>query len=232
MDEMDNMDEKDIEKTGQDAPEAADEYEGMSKGKAAFLKCLPLIITLACVGLFAWGVKALIGVFYAPKDTVYQREINGDSYTIVQCYQNPSSTFYIYDGSYTYDEQLHDNVAGEHEDAHFSGYPLVYFILNETAPDVESVSFTKLAESNGLFCMQFDEFVLYRLEGQYGVFAPLRDYKESATSRKNDLYVVRQLLKDDRYKAFQLPDDVTEAQFLEKLEKLEWHLDAQYVEDT
>ena len=79
--------------------------------------------------------------------------------------------------------------------------------------------------------MQFGEFVLYRLEGQYGVFAPLREYKESATSRKNDLYVVRQLLKDDNYKEFDLPEWESEKELVEQLEKIEWYLDNEYNED-
>ncbi len=212
--------------------ETTTEYEGMPKWKAAVLKCLPLVITLACVGLFMWGVKAVIGVFYAPKDTVYQREDNGEKFTVVQCYQNPSSHIYIYDSEFQYIKEQYDNVAGEHDDTHFKDVPLVYFILNEAAPDINTVELTKLIDSNGLYAMQFDEFVLYKLEGQCGVFAPLRDYEESATSRKNDLYVVRQLLKNDRYLNFKLPDDMTSENFLQKLEKIEWYLDAEHIEDT
>lgn len=228
--EINDINEK-AERSAENSAPAVNEYEGMPKWKASFLKVLPLLITLACVGLFAWGIKTVIGIFYAPGDTVYQREIDGEKFTIVQCYQNPSSHFYIYDSGFTYEEEKYDNVAGEHDDAHFAAYPLVYFILNESAPDVNTVAFTKLIDSNGLYAMQFDEFVLYRLEGQYGVFAPLRDYKESATSRKNDLYVIRQLMKNDRYLAFDLPDGTTQEQFLAMLEKIEWHLDTEYIED-
>ena len=65
------------------------------------------------------------------------------------------------------------------------------------------------------------------------MFAPLRDYKESTTSRKNDLYVVRQLMKTESYKFFELPVDSeeTEQDFLKRLEKIEWYLDAEYNED-
>ena len=225
------MDENKNEITEQTAPAAVNEYEGMPKWKSNLIKVLPLLITLACVGLFAWGIKTVIGIFYAPSDTVYQRETGGEKFTIVQCFQNPSSHFYIYDSDFTYNEESYDNVAGEHDDAHFAEYPLVYFILNETAPDVNTIEFTKLIDSNGLYAMQFGEFVLYRLEGQYGVFAPLRDYDKSATSRKNDLYVIRQLMKNDRYLAFDLPDEMTAEEFLAKLEKIEWHLDTEYIED-
>lgn len=207
------------------------EYEGMPKWKAALLKALPLIITLACVGIFAWGIKAVIGYFYAPKDTLFTRDIGGEKYTIVQCYQNPSSHFYIYGEGFEFIEEEYDNVAGEHDDAHFARFPLVYFILNETAPDVDSTALNKLIDGNGLYVMQFGEFVLYRLEGQYGVFAPLRDYDKSTTSRKNDLYVIRQLMKNDVYKQFELPAEISQAEFLAKLEKIEWHLDTEYIED-
>ena len=74
--------------------------------------------------------------------------------------------------------------------------------------------------------------MIYKLEGEYGVFAPLRDYGESTTKRKNDLYVVRQLLKNDRWKEFVLPDWESSDEFHEKLEKLEWHLDTEYNEDN
>ncbi|MBQ8171110.1 MAG: hypothetical protein IJZ95_03865 [Oscillospiraceae bacterium] len=228
------MNEKETEITEQtkiNSPEAAkaasDEYEGMPKWKANLLKALPLIITLTCVGLFALGVKWIAGVFYTPEDTLYEK--NG--YQIVHCYQNPSNTYYIYDNSFEFVESEYENVAGEHEDAHFARVPLVYFILNESALDIGKTAVALLCEGNGLMVFQFGEFVLYRLEGQYGVFAPLRDYEESATSRKNDLYVIRQLMKQDRYKQFELPEDITQEEFLAKLEKIEWHLDTEYVED-
>ncbi len=207
------------------------EYTGMSKKKAAFLKLLPMLIVLACTGLFVWGIKTVIGIFYAPHDEVYTMTDGDDKYTVVKCYQNPASYFYIYDsGAFVYNEADYDNVAGEHNDAHLTKVPEVYFVLNETAPDVETMTLKKLAEGNGLKVFQFGEFILYRLEGQYGVFAPLRDYTESATDRKNDLYVVRQLLKNDNWKGFVMPYE-TEKSFQDILEKLEWHLDTEYVED-
>lgn len=203
------------------------EYEGMSKGKEAFLKALPLIITLTCVGLFALGIKWVAGMFYTPVDTLHEK--NG--FQIVHCYQNPSNTYYIYGEEFVFSEADYENVANEHENAHFAHVPLAYFILNESELDLDKTAVKTLHEGNGVYIMQFGEFVLYRLEGQYGVFAPLRNYEESTTSRKNDLYVIRQLLKNDRYKQFELPEDISEAKFLEMLEKIEWYLDTEYEED-
>lgn len=208
------------------------EYTGMSKGKAAFLKCLPMIIVLVCTGLFVFGVKFVIGIFYKPHDEVFTKTDGDTVYTVVKCYQNPSSYFYVYDSeSFVFNEADYDNVAGEHNNAHLHKVPEVYFVLNETAPDMESTTLKLLAEGNGLKVFQFGEFVLYRLEGQYGVFAPLRDYTDSATSRKNDLYVVRQLLKNGAWEKFEMPYS-TDRSFQDILERLEWHLDTEYIEDN
>ncbi len=208
------------------------EYTGMPRARAAFLKILPMLIVLACTGLFMWGIKAVIGVFYAPHDEVYYRTVGENEYTIVKCFQNPSSYFYIYNSdAFVYNEKDYENVAGEHNDAHLTKVPEVYFVLNETAPDVETTTIKQLCTGNGLKVFQFGEFVLYRLEGQYGVFAPLREYTESATDRKNDLYVIRQLLKNDNWKGFEMPYRTDES-FQDILEKLEWHLDTEYVEDN
>lgn len=238
---MDELNEKndlptEEENTAPEADNSADvqdgEYTGMSKAKAAFLKLLPMLIVLACTGLFMWGIKAVIGVFYAPHDEVYYRTVGEEKYTIVKCYQNPSSYFYVYNSdAFTYNESDYDNVAGEHNDAHLTKVPEVYFVLNETAPDIDSTTIKLLCSGNGLKVFQFGEFVLYRLEGQYGVFAPLREYTESATDRKNDLYVVRQLLKNDNWQGFEMPYRTDES-FQGILEKLEWHLDTEYVEDN
>ena len=203
----------------------------MSKGKAAFLKILPMLIVLVCTGLFMWGIKFVIGIFYAPHDEVFTKRDGDVTYTIVKCYQNPSSYFYVYNSEeFTFNEADYDNVAGEHNDAHLLKVPEVYFVLNESAPDMETTTVKLLAEGNALKVYQFGEFILYRLEGQYGVFAPLRDYTESATSRKNDLYVVRQLLKNDAWKGFVMPYETAD-NFQTILERLEWHLDTEYVED-
>lgn len=235
MDELKKT-ENNTEITEKNEPEeitvpADGEYTGMSKFKAGFLKCLPLIIVLACTGLFMWGIKAVIGIFYAPHDEVFTKQYGDEKYVVVKCFQNPSSYFYVYNGDFVFNEAEYDNVAGEHNNAHLLKVPEVYFVLNETAPDMETTTVKLLAEGNGLKVFQFGEFILYRLEGQYGVFAPLRDYTESATSRKNDLYVVRQLLKNDAYKGFEMPYETDES-FLDILEKLEWHLDTEYVEDN
>ncbi len=203
------------------------EYEGMSKKKEAFLKALPLLITLVCVGIFALGIKWVAGMFYTPVDTLYEK--NG--FKIIHCYQNPSNTYYVYNESFEFVESEYENVANEHENAHFAHVPLVYFILNESELPLDKTVVKTLYEGNGVYVMQFGEFVLYRLEGQYGVFAPLRNYEESTTSRKNDLYVIRQLLKDDRYKQYELPEGTSQAKFLEMLEKIEWYLDTEYEED-
>lgn len=200
----------------------------MSKAKELFLKCLPMLIVLVSTGLFMFLIKFVIGIFYAPKDTVTEVEYAGSEFTVVQCYQNPSSYYYIYGSDYTFDEEKFDNVASEHNDTHIQEKPLAYFVLNETPLNLDGIKIKTLIDTNSLYVLQFDEFVLYKLEGQYGVFAPLREYKESATSRKNDLYVIRQLLKNDRYLEFDLPDWESEEDFLAQLEKIEWYLDAEY----
>ncbi len=207
------------------------EYTGMPKWKAGLLKCLPMLIVLACTGLFIFGIKAVIGIFYKPHDELFTKTDNGTEYTIVKCYQNPTSYFYVYDSDkFQWNEAEYDNVAGEHNDAHLHKVPEVYFVLNESAPDMDNTTVKLLVEGNGLKVFQFGEFILYRLEGQYGVFAPLRDYTESATDRKNDLYVVRQLMKNDNWQGFEMPYREDES-FYDILEKLEWHLDNQYGED-
>lgn len=207
------------------------EYTGMPKWKAGLLKCLPMLIVLACTGLFIFGIKAVIGIFYKPHDELFTKTDNGTEYTIVKCYQNPTSYFYVYDSDkFQWNEAEYDNVAGEHNDAHLHKVPEVYFVLNESAPDMDKTTVKLLVEGNGLKVFQFGEFILYRLEGQYGVFAPLRDYTESATDRKNDLYVVRQLMKNDNWQGFEMPYREDES-FYDILEKLEWHLDNQYGED-
>lgn len=204
----------------------------MSKAKELFLKCLPMLIVLVSTGLFALAVKLVIGYFYAPSDTIYIKQYGEETYTVVHCSQKPSNYYYIYDSDYTFDEERYDNAAAKHNNAHQNDRPLAYFILNETALNMENTTVKKILDGNGLKVYQLGEFILYKLEGEYGVFAPLRDFKESATSRKNDLYVVRQLLKNDAYKAFDLPEWEKEEDFFARLEKLEWHLDTEYVEDN
>jgi hypothetical protein len=204
----------------------------MSKIKDIFLKCLPMIIVLVSTGIFAFLIKWVISIFYAPNDTVYEKTYGDEKFVVVQCYQTPSSYYYIYDGDFVYVDENYDNVAGEHNNAHINANPITYFVLNETALNMDNVTVKTVMEGNGLTVMQFGEFILYRLEGQYGVFAPLREYSESTTSRKNDLYVVRQLLKNDNYKNIDLPDWEPEDEFLAQLEKIEWYLDTQYVEDN
>lgn len=208
------------------------ERNAMSKAKELFIKCLPMLIVLVSTGLFALAVKLVIGYFYAPADTVYYKQYGEDSFAVVHCSQKPSNYYYIYDGDYEFDAEKYDNAANKHNSAHLQDKPLAYFILNETALNIENTTVKKVLEGNGLTVYQFGEFILYKLEGEYGVFAPLRDYKESATSRKNDLYVVRRLLKDDNYLNFDLPEWEKQEKFLERLEKLEWHLDTQYAEDN
>lgn len=203
----------------------------MSKFKQAFIKCLPLLIVLVSTGIFVFLIKWVIGIFYEPKDTVYVKENGDERFVVIQCYQNPSSHYYLLPGDFVYDEKKYTSVASEHDNAHLKDKPLAVFTLNET-PVVMDKTVVKTLISNGnLNAYQFGEFVIYRLEGEYGVFAPLREYKESATKRKNDLYVVRQLLKGERYKSFELPSWETEAEFLKNLEDIEWYLTAEYNED-
>lgn len=196
-----------------------------------FLKCLPMLIVLASTGLFILAIKLVIGIFYEPKDTVYVKEYGGEKFTVIQCYQNPSSHYYVLPGDFVYDGSRYNSVASEHDKIHMRDEPLALFTLNETPLDMEKTVVKTLFSGNGLTAMQFGEFVVYRLEGEYGVFAPLRKYKESATKRKNDLYVIRQMMKKDRWKAFDLPSWEKEEEFFDKLEKIELYLDAEYNED-
>lgn len=203
----------------------------MNKFKEMFLKCLPMLIVLVSTGIFMFAIKLVIGIFYEPKDTVYSKTYGEEQFTVIQCYQTPSSMFYVYDGSYEYDEKRFTNKATEHNKIHMGDNPRALFTLNEPAPDMDDTVVKTLFTTSGLDVIQFGEFVIYRLEGEYGVFAPLREYKESATKRKNDLYVVRQLMKNDRWKAFDLPTWEKPEEFYEKLERIEWHLDSEYAED-
>ena len=221
------MDEKDIINS-----ESAAEPEGMSKFKSAFLKALPLIIVLSSIAIFGLLIKWVAGMFYTPVDTHYVKMDGETKYNIVHCYQNPSNTYYIYGADYIFDEESFKNVGNEHESAHADDELIVFFTLNESALDIEKTTLKKLIDGNGLLAYQFGEFVLYRLEGQLGVFAPLRDYETSATKRKNDLYVIRQMMKNDNYKQYILPDGTSYEQFFAMLEKIEWYLDTEYIEDN
>lgn len=202
------------------------------KFKGYFLKCLPMLIVLVSTGVFMFAIKLVIGIFYAPKDTVYVKEYGGEKYTVIQCYQTPASHYYLLPGSFSYDESRYDNVASAHDKIHLADEPLAIFTLNETPLDMDSTTVKSLFSGNGVYAYQFGEFIIYRLEGEYGVFAPLREYKKSATNRKNDLYVIRQLIKDDRWKNFDLPSWEKSDEFLDKLEEIEWYLDAEYNEDN
>lgn len=198
------------------------------KIKNAFIKCLPMLIVLVSTGIFIFAIKLVIGIFYEPKDTVYNKEYEGEKFTVIQCYQRPSSHYYLLPGNFVYDESRYNNVASQHDKIHLADDPLAIFTLNETPLNMDNVTVKTLISANGLNAYQFGEFVIYQLEGQYGVFAPLREYKESATSRKNDLYVIRQLLKNDRWKEFVLPEWEESDEFYDKLEEIEWYLDAEY----
>lgn len=195
------------------------------KFKGAFLKCLPLLIVLVSTGIFIFAIKFVIGIFYEPKDTVYIKEYGGEKFVAVHCYQNPASHYYLMPADFEFDESRYDKVASEHDRVHLADAPLAIFTLNETPLDMDKTTVKTLISSTGLQAYQFGEFVIYRLEGEYGVFAPLRSYGESATKRKNDLYVVRQLLKGDRWKEYDLPSWESEDEFLEKLENMERIMD-------
>lgn len=198
------------------------------KIKTAFLKCLPMLIVLVSTGVFMFAIKFVIGIFYEPKDTVYETEYDGERFTVVQCYQTPASHYYLMPEDYTFDGGRYKKVAAEHDRIHLKDEPLAIFTLNETPLDMENTVVKTVFTGNGLNVYQFGEFVIYRLEGEYGVFAPLREYKESATKRKNDLYVVRQMLKKERWKEFVLPTWESEEEFQEQLERIENYLDAEY----
>ena len=190
-----------------------------------------MLIVLVSTGIFIFAVKFVIGIFYEPKDTVYQKEYGDERFTVIQCYQNPASHYYLLPADFEFDESRYKKVASEHDKIHYSDNPLAIFTLNETPLDMDNTTVKTLLNKTGLNVYQFGEFVIYKLEGEYGVFAPLRDYKESTTKRKNDLYVIRQLLKNDNWKSFDLPSWETEDEFLDKLERLEHYLDSEYVVD-
>ena len=202
------------------------------KFKSAFLKCLPMLIVLVSTGIFIFAVKFVIGIFYEPKDTVYTKEYGGEKFTVVHCYENPASRYYLMPADFVFDESRYKKVASEHDKAHYADNPLAMFTLNETALNMDNTTVKTLISGTGLNVYQFGEFIIYKLEGEYGVFAPLRDFDESTTNRKNDLYVVRQLLKNDRWQSFDLPAWESAEDFSEKLEELEWYLDAEYNEDN
>ena len=198
------------------------------KLKSAFMKCLPMLIVLVSTGIFIFAIKLVVGIFYAPKDTVYKTEYSGERFTVIQCTQSSSSSIYLLPADFEFDENRYKNAASEHNKIHYSDKPLAMFTLNETPPKMEDTVVKTLISGTGLRVYQFGEFVLFDLEGAYGVFAPLRNYSEASTSRKNDLYVVRQLLKKDRWQEFVLPSWESEEDFLNNLEQIEWYLDAEY----
>ena len=74
------------------------------KVKSAFLKCLPMLIVLVSTGIFIFAIKFVIGIFYEPKDTVYQKEYGDEKFTVIQCYQRPASHYYLFSGDFEFDE--------------------------------------------------------------------------------------------------------------------------------
>lgn len=198
------------------------------KVKSAFLKCLPMLIVLVSTGIFIFAVKLVVGIFYKPKDTVYRTEYGGERFTVIRCEQSSSSSFYLLPADFEFHEKRYNKAASDHDKIHYSDKPLAIFTLNETPPKMDDITVKTLISGTGLRAYQFGEFVIYDLEGKYGVFAPLRNYSEASTSRKNDLYVIRQLLKKDRWQEFVLPNWESAEEFLENLEEIEWYLDAEY----
>ena len=198
------------------------------KAKLAFLKCLPMLIVLVSTGIFIIAIKFVIGIFYEPKDAVYKTEYNGERFTVIQCTQSSSNSFYLLPAEFEFDEKRYSKVASEHDKVHYSDKPLAIFTLNEPPPDIDGITVKTLISGTGLRVYQFGEFVIFNLEGAYGVFAPLRNYSEASTNRKNDIYVIRQLLKKDRWQGFVLPSWESEEDFLKNLEEIEWYLDAEY----
>lgn len=183
------------------------EYTGMPKWKAAFLKCLPLIIVLVCTGLFMWGIKAVIGIFYAPHDEVFVKENGNEKYVVVQCTTGQKNEYFLYDGDFEYNESEYDNVANEHREAHIFHVPLAGIELPSGSVDVENSTVKLLVEGNGVKAYQFGEFIIYKLDGEYGSFAPLREYSEAIiTKYKNrDKLVISQILKKEAWKDFEMP---------------------------
>ena len=200
------------------------------KLKLAFLKCLPMLIVLVSTGIFIFAIKFVIGIFYEPKDTVYKTEHGDERFTVIQCAQSSSSSFYLLPADFEFDEARYKKVGSDHDKIHYADKPLAIFTLNEAPPKMEDTVVKTLISGTGLRVYQFGEFVIFNLEGSYGVFAPLRNYSEASTNRKNDLYVIRQLLKKERWKEFDLPSWESEEDFLQNLEEIEWSLDAEYEE--
>lgn len=198
------------------------------KVRLAFLKCLPMLIVLVSTGIFIFAIKFVVAIFYEPKDAVYRTEYGDERFTVIKCTQSSSSSFYLLPADFEFNEKRYDKAASEHDKIHYSDKPLAIFTLNETPPDMDGVTVKTLISSTGLMAYQFGEFVIYKLEGEYGVFAPLRNYSEASTNRKNDLYVVRQLLKKDRWQEFDLPSWESADEFLDNLGEIEWYLDAEY----
>lgn len=211
---MDELKETNNEKTAEtpaeteQTAEASDgEYTGMSKGKAAFLKILPMLIVLVCTGLFMWGIKFVIGIFYAPHDEVFTKESGTEKYVVVQCTTGQKNEYYLYDSTFVYNEEDYNNVAGEHEKAHTAHIPLAGITLPSGSVDVENAAVKLLTEGNGVTAYQFGEFIIYRLEGEYGSFAPLREYSEAIITKNKDKdkLVIRQILKNEAWKDFEMP---------------------------
>lgn len=192
--------------TEQTAQAADGEYTGMSKGKAAFLKILPMLIVLVCTGLFMWGIKFVIGIFYAPQDEVFTVENGTEKYVVVQC-TTDKVEYYLYDGDFVYNKEDYNNVAGDHEKAHTAHVPLAGFYLPSGSVDVENSTIKLLTKGNGITAYQFDEYIIYRQEGAYGAFAPLREYSEAIITKNKDKdkLVIRQILKNEAWKDFEMP---------------------------
>ena len=57
----------------------------MSKFKEIFLKLLPMLIVLVSTGIFMFAIKFVIGIFYDPKDTVYEKTYGEEKFVVVQC---------------------------------------------------------------------------------------------------------------------------------------------------
>ena len=189
-------------------PESSErEYSGMSRGKAAFIKLLPMLIVLASTGLFMWGIKFVIGIFYAPHDEVFAKEYGSEKYTVVQCTTGQKNEYFLYDSGFVYNEADYNNVADEHEKAHTAYAPLAGITLPNGSVDVETAVVRKLVEGNGVTAYQFGEFIIYRQEGQYGSLAPLRDYSEAIITKNKDKdkLVIRQILKTGAWEYFEMP---------------------------
>lgn len=191
--------------------------------KNIFIKALPILIIVASVGIFTLVFKLVMNTFFRPVDTFAITEYQNERFSVVSCKQSSQITYYIYNENYVFDEEKYNNAGSEHDKVHTEVMPLVYITLKDSGIDLDNTVVKTIINGNGLECYQFDEFILYKLEGNYGILAPLMELSATASSAKNDLYVLERLMENDNYKNYTLNDAMTYENLLEKLKKMEWN---------